>query len=105
MAGGKTTINGNSCKGSLRALDPSTGNFIWEHCLNDGTVLGAVTMAPGVVAIVEGSDLALVDATSGNTLFTYNGLSATSHFYGSPSISNGVLYVGNKDHRLYALGT
>src|SRR3989440_958404 len=105
VAGGRTTINSNSCKGSLRALDPATGNFIWEHCLNDGTVLGAVTMVPGVVAVVEGPDLALIDATSGNTLFTYNGLSSTSHFYGSPSISNGVLYVGNKDHRLYALGT
>jgi outer membrane protein assembly factor BamB len=62
-------------------------------------------MVPGVVAVVEGPDLALVNATSGKTLFFYNGLSSTSHFYGSPSISNGVLYVGNKDHRLYALGT
>ncbi len=105
VAGGNTTINGNSCKGSLRALDPATGNFTWEHCLNDGTVLGAVTAVPGVVAVVAGPDLVLVDATSGNSLFTYNGLTSTSHFYGSPSISNGVLYVGNKDHKLYALGT
>ena len=105
VAGGNTTINGNNCKGSLRALDPSTGHFIWEHCLNEGTVLGAVTVVPGVVAAVEGPDLVLVDATSGKALFAYRGLSVKSHFYGSPSISNGVLYIGNKDSRLYALGT
>jgi outer membrane protein assembly factor BamB len=105
VAGGNTTINGNNCKGSLRALDPSTGHFIWEHCLNEGTVLGAVTVVPGVVAAVVGPDLVLVDATSGKALFAYRGLSVKSHFYGSPSISNGVLYIGNKDSRLYALGT
>ncbi|HCI80885.1 MAG TPA: hypothetical protein DHW02_14480, partial [Ktedonobacter sp.] len=38
VAGRNTTIAGKSCAGSLRALNPSTGSFIWQACLN-GNVL------------------------------------------------------------------
>lgn len=67
-------------------------------------MLGAVTVVPGVAALVEGSDLVLMDATSGTTLFTYPG-STTARFYSSPSISNGVLYIGDRNGHLYAFGT
>jgi len=59
---------------------------------------------PGVAAIIEGRNLVLVDASSGATLLTYPG-STTARFYGSPSISNGVLYVGDRNGHLYAFGT
>lgn len=101
VAGGTTTIKGAQCRGSLRALNPANGSFLWEDCMMDGTVLGAVTLVQGVVAVVEGPVLLLVDASTGATLFTYKG---TSKFYGSPSISNGVLYVGTKNGHLYAFG-
>ncbi len=104
VAGGNTTINGASCRGSLRALNPVDGSFLWQHCLVHKTVLGAVTVVPGVAAIIEGPNLVLVDATSGATLFTHPG-STTARFYGSPSLSNGVLYVGDRNGHLYAFGT
>ena len=105
VAGGKTTINGSGCPGSLRALNPATGAFIWQHCMKNGAVIGAVSLVPGVAVAVEGSYLVLVASASGNTLFTYRGSTTTSHFYGAASISHGVVYIGNKDKKLYALGT
>jgi outer membrane protein assembly factor BamB len=105
VAGGKTTINGDRCKGSLRALNPATGAFIWQDCMKNGSILGAVSLVPGVAAVVEGADLVLVTTTSGKTLFTNHGSTPGSHFYGAASISHGVLYIGNKDKKLYAFGT
>ncbi len=96
VAGGSTTINGQSCAGSLRALNPATGNFIWQTCLS-GTVLGAVTLVRGVLALVDGKALTLVNSNSGAIL--YNNV---NNFYGSPTISNGVLYVGSRNNLLYA---
>jgi len=105
VAGGQTTIGGSSCKGSVRALYPSTGNFKWEHCVNDGPVLAAVSLVPGVAVIGEGNTFVAVATSDGHTLFTYTDTNAGSNFYGPASISNGVLYIGNFDGYLYAFGT
>ncbi len=104
VAGGSTTINGDFCPGSLRALDPASGAFVWEHCLPDGPVLGPVTGAPGLLAVGEGSGLVVMSAASGKTLFTYRDRNGAS-FQGAPSISHGMLYAGNADGNLYAFGT
>ncbi|MFL5592589.1 MAG: PQQ-binding-like beta-propeller repeat protein [Ktedonobacteraceae bacterium] len=98
VAGGKTTINGTNCKGSLRALNPADGSFLWQTCLS-GTVMGAVTLAAGVLAVVDGKALTLVNSSSGAILYNNK-----DNFYGSPSISNGVLYVGSSIDKLYAFG-
>src|SRR5262249_30247914 len=38
--------NTSSCSGTLNALNPSTGAFIWQHCFTDrGFVIGGVTAA------------------------------------------------------------
>ncbi len=42
VGGGKTTINGGSCSGGLRALNPATGAIVWQRCAIDGPVIGAV---------------------------------------------------------------
>ena len=105
VAGGQTTISGVSCKGSVRALDPATGKFIWEHCLKDGPVLGAVSLVPGVAVVGEGPTLAVMATSDGHTLYTHKDTNNNSHFYGPASISNGVLYIGNFDGYLYAFGT
>ncbi len=105
VAGGQTTIAGASCKGSVRAVSPATGKFIWEHCLKDGPVLGAVSLVPGVAVVGEGTTLAVVAASDGHTLYTYTDTKKNSNFYGPASISNGVLYIGNFDGYLYAFGT
>jgi polyvinyl alcohol dehydrogenase (cytochrome) len=105
VAGGNTIINGNSCMGGLRALNPSNGSFIWEDCMNDGPVVGAVTEVPGVVVVGEGNKFVLAATSDGHTLFSYTDTNNGSHFYGAASISNGVLYIGNMDDTFYAFGT
>lgn len=104
VAGGNTTINGSSCQGSLRALNPATGAFLWEHCLSSGPVLGAVTAVPGVLAVGQGTYLMVVAASTGQTLFRYQDTNSGSLYYGAASISNGVLYIGNQDGLLSAFG-
>ncbi|MFL5654770.1 MAG: PQQ-binding-like beta-propeller repeat protein [Ktedonobacteraceae bacterium] len=99
VAGGNTTINGVSCKGSVQALNPADGTVIWQACMA-GVVMGAVSAVPGVVAVINGGHVSLLHSATGATLFTYSAL-----FYGSPSISNGVLYVGSRHNLLYAFGT
>lgn len=104
VAGGTTTINGSSCKGSLRALNPANGSFVWEHCFIDGPVLAAVTVVPGVVVVGEGTDIVVIATATGQTLFTFQDTNSSSRFFGAASISNGVLYIGNRDRNLYAFG-
>jgi outer membrane protein assembly factor BamB len=98
VAGGKTTINNQQCGGSVQELDPATGINIWQACLPK-TVLGAVTEVPGVIAVVDTPYMTLLDASSGAVLRTFQ-----NHFYGSASISNGVLYVGSTSGQLSAYG-
>ncbi len=92
----------NSCSGSLNALNPSTGAFIWQHCFtNGGYVLGGVTSASGgVVAVGEGTNIVVVSAATGASLFTYAGKGI---FWGPPSIADGTLYEGDMSGNLYAL--
>ena len=99
--GSMTTINGHACGGSLRALNPINGSFIWQDCL-PRTVLGAVTdTGSRVLAVVDGTALTLVNALTGASLYN----NTANKYYGSPSISNGVLYVGSRASGLYAFGT
>src|SRR5215471_14910920 len=61
------------CSGTVNALNPSTGAFIWKDCFTDGGwVDGSVTVTSGgVVAVGEGSKLQLVSAATGASLFTF----------------------------------
>ena len=104
VAGGRTAIHGAKCKGSVRALNPATGAFLWEHCLTDGPVLAPVTAVPGVVVVEEGFAVLLINAVTGKTLFVYKDANRSAPFYSGSSISNGVLYVGSFDDNLYAFG-
>ena len=93
----------NSCSGSLNALNPSTGAFIWQHCFTDGYVLGGVTGASGgVVTVGEGNNIAVFSAATGASLFTFTG---SGTFWGPSSIDNGTLYEGDMAGQLYALTT
>ncbi len=103
VAGGNTTINGQRCQGGVRALNPVTGAFKWESCLQDGFVLGAVAAVPGVVAVGTGNALVLLAASDGHALAkmqdTSSGFNA---FYGGPAIADGVVYIGNANGVLHA---
>ncbi len=99
-----TTINGNSCAGSISKLDPATGNALWQDCLQDGHVLAAVTVIPGVVFVAAGPDLLAVSATDGSILKTLTDTNSGSLYFGPASIVNGVVYIGNVDDVLHAYG-
>ena len=101
VASGNTSINGVNYPGSLRKLDPATGNFIWQLAFLDGPVLGAVTVANGVAYVGEGTHFMAIDTSSGNVLFNYD---TGSSIWGAASVSNGVVYVGNYGGTLYAFG-
>ncbi len=98
--GGDNTTS--SCSGTVNALNPSTGTFIWQHCFTDGGfVLGGVTVSSGgVVAVGEGNNIALVSAATGASVNTYAG---TGPFWGPPSIADDTLYEGDMAGHLYAL--
>lgn len=102
IGGGNTTIKGNYCEGALRALDPSNGNYIWEHCLGDARAMAALAVVPGVVVVGEGHYVTAVDASDGDTLFEFRDSNADSIFYGAPSIAHAMLFIGNMDGNLYA---
>jgi outer membrane protein assembly factor BamB len=101
VAGNSITISGTSCAGSVRALNPDNGALIWQHCLKDGAVIAAVVSVPGLVIVEQGAYLMIIGASSGQTLFRYQD-SAHLQFNGPASVSNGVLYAGNNDGKLYA---
>jgi outer membrane protein assembly factor BamB len=96
--------NTSTCSGTVNALNPSTGAFIWQHCFTDGGfVLGGVTATSGgVVAVGEGNNIAVVSAATGASLFTYPGVGP---FFGPPSVAGGTLYEGDMSGNLYALTT
>ncbi len=102
---GKTTLNGSSCLGSVNALNPSNGDILWQHCMADGPVIGAVVTANGVVAVGQGRYLMVLDAASGATLYRFEDTGSGSMFEGPASISHGIIYIGNMDGHLYAIGT
>jgi polyvinyl alcohol dehydrogenase (cytochrome) len=105
VGGGNTTIKGQNCQGGLRAVNPATGAYIWENCLTDGPAIGAITTVPGVAALGEGTAIDLVATADGSNLFKAWDKNNQSKYYGAASISNGVLYIGNKDGNFYAYGT
>ena len=103
VGGGSSTINGTSCHGAVDALRPANGDVVWQECLPDGPVIGAVTALPGVALLGQGAFFKAFDTSTGKTLFTYHDASSGSNFWGPAGISNGAVYIGNQDGKLVAL--
>jgi hypothetical protein len=103
ISAASTTINGSSCAGSIRALNPASGAFNWEDCLS-ADVLGPVTAEPGEAEVGTGTSFILVDTQTGAQLFSFQDTGTGSQFMGPGSIASGVLYHGNTDGYLYAFG-
>ncbi len=135
MGGGRTTINGHACQGSVRALNPNTitfgsasatptptatpttptatspprahVTFLWQHCMLAGPVIASVTVAGAVaenevVAASQGPTVMVMNAVTGKTLARLTDHKHSSLLFAPPTISNGVLFVGNMDGNLYA---
>jgi outer membrane protein assembly factor BamB len=71
LAGDAGQINGQSCPGTLSALDPATGDTRWADCLQQGRVLGAVTGAAGIVEANAGDHVLVADDSTGDILYDY----------------------------------
>ncbi|HYM85050.1 MAG TPA: PQQ-binding-like beta-propeller repeat protein, partial [Candidatus Dormibacteraeota bacterium] len=97
-AGGNTTIGGTGYPGGIRAIDPTSGNVVWEHGLAS-PVVPALAYDDGVVFAGVGPRREAFDASSGARLFS----AATSGtIFAPPTISNGTVYVGSGDSSLWA---
>jgi outer membrane protein assembly factor BamB len=84
--------------GTFYALDAHTGSTKWK--LPTGTALRGAAVANGVVYLTAGDTLIAVDATSGSILASAD---TGPTYLGSPSISDGVVYVAAQGGNLYAL--
>jgi outer membrane protein assembly factor BamB len=104
VAGGNTTIGGVACAGSVRAVNPATGAFLWERCMTTGPVLGAVAASPGLVYVGAKTTLNVLDATSGAPLYQYTDSGQYSYFFAAPTVYGGMVYAANDDGSLYAFG-
>jgi outer membrane protein assembly factor BamB len=104
VAGGPQKISGTACKGSLYKLNAATGKAVWAECVPGGQ-LGAVSMVPGLILVGTGGRFSLYSAKNGKQLFTYVDKSAHSRFWGSGSFSNGMVFFGNNDGKMYAVGS
>ncbi len=100
VAGDEGQVEGQTCAGTLSALDPATGSPRWSDCLA-GRVLGSVIAAPGIVEVNAGDQVLVDDASTGANLFTYAEPSQNV-FWGPAEISDGTLYVGNMDGNMLA---
>jgi outer membrane protein assembly factor BamB len=97
-AGGNTSINGVGYAGSVRALDAS-GNILWQHGAA-GPVVPAVTTVNGLVIDEAGSTIEVLDASSGQRLYSYT---TGGPIYAAASVSHGTIFTGSVDGNVYAL--
>jgi outer membrane protein assembly factor BamB len=104
VAGGSTTVGGIACAGSVRAVNPATGTYLWERCLTTGPVLGAVSASPGLVVVGTPSTLYVLNAGSGVPLFHYTDPGTYSFFFSAPTVFGGMIYAPNVDGAFYAFG-
>lgn len=100
MAGGNTTINGVGYPGAIRAIDPGTGKYIWEHGVPD-PIVPAIAYANGLVIDATGPTVEVLDAKTGTRLYSYQ---TGQDFYGAPSVSHGQIFIGSQDGNVYSFG-
>ena len=100
LAAEETTINGQGYKGSVNALDPATGNFLWRH-IAPSPVIPALTYSNGLIIDGAGNNLEVLDATSGTRLYSY---AMGGSIYAPASVSNGQIFTGDTNGNIYAFG-
>ena len=100
LAGEKTNIAGVAYDGSVSAVNPANGRFLWRT----GTqwpVIPALAYVNGLVLAGVGSNLDVLAAATGKLVFGY---STAGLIFSPPSVAGGRIYVGSQDGRVYALG-
>jgi polyvinyl alcohol dehydrogenase (cytochrome) len=99
VAGLNTTLNGDSCAATINALDPATGHFLWQTCLQN-QIISAPLAVPGLVIVEADNTIQVFDAKTGASLYVYTNTDGGA-FWGPATVSAGILYAGNNDGSLY----
>src|SRR5262249_18873437 len=86
--------------GSVRAMDPATGNYKWEHG-TPGPIVPALTYANDLIIDGEGPVIEVLNAKTGERLYSYQ---TGQDIYGPASVSHGQIFMGSQDGDLYAFG-
>jgi hypothetical protein len=93
-AGAATTINGQNCGASLRALNPATGALEWSDCFTSGPLIGAVAGANGVVVVCVGNSVVGENASTGSQLFD-DTVPGGGSCWGAATIANGNIFAAD----------
>ncbi len=105
VAGNKTTINGTTFAGSIRMVNPATGDYLWQRGLS-GAPIGTPTLdGAGVLAVTEyvkAGQLVIINAATGSVLRTI----ATGPDFGQPVFADALMLVPTQNNglRAYASG-
>jgi outer membrane protein assembly factor BamB len=90
-AGGRGAISGVVSAGTVRALNPATGAYLWQRAVA-GDVIGALTYDNGMVLVPAGSVFEILDAKAGTVLYSYD---TGAQIYAGISVADGIVYVTN----------
>jgi len=90
IAGWHDIIVGTSNKGSVYAINASTGQLVWEKYQNTGFGSSPIVADGKLFITNESGDLLAMDAITGTQLWTRTILSNGA----SPAVMNGIVYVG-----------
>jgi hypothetical protein len=91
---------GIASRGSVRALNPSTGDFMWQAATPD-SIIPALAYANGLLIDGAGATLEVRRAATGARLYSYT---TGGPIYAAPSVANGRIYDGSTDGKVYAFG-
>ena len=98
VSGGNTTINNQSASGFVRAVNPATGAYRWEHAA-PLPVLPALAYDNGLVIDGAGSTLEVLDATSGAVRYSTQ---LNASIDAAPSVAEGEIIESTVNGTVYA---
>ena len=98
-AGGNTLALGAGHLGSVTAFDPATGKAIWKVPM-DQPVVPALVYDNGLVIVLEGNHVEVLDAATGRSVYVAELASGT---YGAPAVAEGKIFFGTTGGTFYAL--
>jgi outer membrane protein assembly factor BamB len=99
-AGGRGAINGVISSGTVRALNPATGAFIWQR-VAPGDVIGALAYDNGMLLVPAGTIFEVLSAKTGARLYSYD---TGSLIYAGVSAADGKFFVSNTAGEMIAFG-
>lgn len=101
-----TYRNSTSRSGHQPVSTPNTNSTLWSWSVPSGATVKNPVIAEGVVYVAQYDDLYAIDETTGAQLWTVdvNGGSSSSYIGDrGPTVSDGKLYVGDKEGFLWCL--